>query len=77
MFTLRQIIDDPQEFIPVPPELRHRRTEVIFIELDEQAPRSPRKEGPPISRLAALAGCWEGDLERPPQGEHETRREWE
>ncbi len=34
MFAIRQIIDDPQEFVAIPPELRHRRTEVIFIALD-------------------------------------------
>ena len=34
MFAIRQMIDDPQDFIPVPPELRHRPTEVIFIALD-------------------------------------------
>lgn len=35
MFAIRQIIEDPQEVIPIPPELRHRRTEVIFIALDQ------------------------------------------
>jgi len=34
MFAIRQIIDDPQAVISVPPELIHRRTEVIFIALD-------------------------------------------
>lgn len=38
MFAIRQIIEDPQDMIPIPPELRHRRTEVIFIALEpEQA----------------------------------------
>jgi hypothetical protein len=36
MFAIRQIIDDPQDFIAIPLELRHRRTEVIFIALDEK-----------------------------------------
>ena len=36
MFAIRQIIEDPQDFIPIPAELRHRRTEVIFIALDQQ-----------------------------------------
>ena len=35
MFAIRQIIDDPQEMIPVPVELRHRRTEVIFIAMEQ------------------------------------------
>jgi hypothetical protein len=30
MFAIRQIIEDPQDMIAIPPELRHRRTEVIF-----------------------------------------------
>ena len=34
MFAIRQIIEDPQDAIAIPPELRHRRTEVIFIALD-------------------------------------------
>ncbi|MEI6415617.1 MAG: hypothetical protein WCP34_15345 [Pseudomonadota bacterium] len=36
MFAIRQIIEDPQDFIPIPPELRHRRTEVIFIAVDQE-----------------------------------------
>lgn len=43
MFAIRQIIEDPQDVISIPPELRHRRTEVIFIALDkviEQRPTS-------------------------------------
>ena len=36
MFAIRQIIDDPQDVIPIPPELHHRRTEVIFIAIDEE-----------------------------------------
>ncbi|MFM8330903.1 MAG: hypothetical protein ACKN9T_04385 [Candidatus Methylumidiphilus sp.] len=34
MYAIRQIIEDPQGSIPVPPELRHIPTEVIFIRLD-------------------------------------------
>ena len=34
MFAIRQMIDDLPAFSPVPPELRHRPTEVIFIALD-------------------------------------------
>ena len=36
MLAIRQILEDPQDVIPVPPELRHRRTEVIFIALDQE-----------------------------------------
>jgi len=37
MLAIRRIIDDPQAVIPVPPEFRHRRTEVIFIALDQES----------------------------------------
>jgi hypothetical protein len=36
MLAIRRIIDDPPELIPIPPEFRHRRTEVIFIALDQE-----------------------------------------
>jgi hypothetical protein len=35
MIAIRQIIEDPQDVIAIPPEFRHRRTEVIFMLLDE------------------------------------------
>jgi hypothetical protein len=37
MFAVRQIIEDPQDVISIPPELRHRRMEVIFIVLDQES----------------------------------------
>ncbi|GAB6048713.1 hypothetical protein JCM19379_25440 [Methyloparacoccus murrellii] len=37
MLAIRRIIDDPQAVIPVPPEFRHRRIEVIFIALDQES----------------------------------------
>ena len=37
MLAMRQIIDDPQDVITIPPEYRHRRTEVIFMMLDPEA----------------------------------------
>lgn len=75
MYAIRQIIDDPQDVIPVPPELRHRRTEVIFIAI-EQEPETVAAQPKPI--LASLAGCWEGEpLERETQGDFEIRREFE
>jgi len=36
MYAIRQIIEDPQDVIPVPPEFRHRLTEVIFLALDQE-----------------------------------------
>jgi len=44
MFAIRQIIEDPQDVIPVPPELRHHRREVIFIALDS-LPEQPAPTG--------------------------------
>ncbi len=108
MYAIRQIIEDPQDSIPVPPELRHIPTEVIFIRLDSEAAKAnPRahwfrgyqaetdvdvwetldesEQEPGVAfttqgkpTLASLAGCWEGEsLERGPQGNYETRQEFE
>jgi hypothetical protein len=76
MFALRQVYDDLPETLSVPIDLRHRKTEVIFIALDSDEPISA-KPALGVSVLASLAGSWEGDLEREPQGEFETRRELE
>lgn len=76
MFAIRQIIESPQETIAIPIELRHRRTEIIFIALD-----SISEPVQPITKkftLKSLAGCWEGDnFSRAPQGEYEIRRGFE
>jgi len=58
MFAIRQIIDDPQDVMPIPPELRHRRTEVIFIAIDEgkQAYLTPS----PIDAIEAFRGKGKG-----------------
>ena len=37
MLAIRRIIDDPQAVIPVPPEFRQRRTEVIVIALVQES----------------------------------------
>jgi len=55
MFSIRQIIEDPQEMIPVPAELRHRRTEVIFIDMEQGAPEQAKtKVKPTLTSLAAV-----------------------
>jgi len=55
MFSIRQIIEDPQEMIPVPAELRHRRTEVIFIDMEQDAPEQAKtKVKPTLTSLAAV-----------------------
>lgn len=70
MFAFRQILDEPGDFIPVPPVFKHRRTEVIFLMSDAEADGAQT----PQQTLASLAGSWEGDdLERAPQGDYDQR----
>ena len=45
MFAIRQIIEDPQDVIPIPPKFRHRRTEVIFMTLESVSTTVERKPG--------------------------------
>lgn len=45
MLAFRQIIEDPQDVIAIPPEFRHRRTEVIFMALEPEATTAERKPG--------------------------------
>jgi len=52
MLAIRQILEDPQDVIPVPPELRHRRTEVIFIALDQEPIREDLGTTPPSATKA-------------------------
>lgn len=49
MHAIRQIIEDPQDVIAIPPEFRHRRTEVIFMALEPES-TSP----PPQNSLAEM-----------------------
>jgi hypothetical protein len=59
MFAIRQIIENPQDAIPVPPEMRHRPTEVIFIALDgptamtgvDEAAQAGQGSDDPIARF--------------------------
>ncbi len=76
MFAIRQIIENPQDVIAIPAELRHRRTEVIFIALDQGGEATPVSS--PKPSLVSLAGCWKGEtLQRAPQGDYENRRDLE
>ncbi|TAN70369.1 MAG: hypothetical protein EPN17_05815 [Methylobacter sp.] len=43
MLATRQIIEDPQDVIPIPPEFRHRRTEVIFMALEPESIKPPQQ----------------------------------
>ena len=63
MFAIRQMIDDPQDFIPVPAELRHRPTEAIFIALDSApAVATGTRGGPdePLTRAEAAIAAFRG-----------------
>ena len=42
MQPIRQVIDDAPDQVAIPPELRHRRIELIIWPLDDAEPRSRR-----------------------------------
>lgn len=56
MYALKQVHEDTPDVIPVPEQLRHRRTEVIFIALDD--PPSRNTEGGAEHPLMAFAGAF-------------------
>lgn len=75
MYAHRQIYDNTAATIAVPRELQHRRTEVIFIAIDEpiSTPMSDAQK-----TLHSLMGCWQGDAPvRENQGAHETRQDFD
>lgn len=51
MYAHRQIYESIQSVINVPPELQHRKTEVIFVVLEDEPVNQPQKEG--LGTLAA------------------------
>jgi hypothetical protein len=53
VYAIRQIIEDPQEAIPIPQELHHRRMEVIFIALDSE-PEQPSVQPSVASTLTTF-----------------------
>jgi hypothetical protein len=59
MFAIRQIIEDTQEVIPIPYELRHRRVEVIFIALDPES-EQPSLNPAPTDAVDAFRGKGKG-----------------
>lgn len=73
MFAFRQIIDDPGEFIPVPPEVKHRRTEVIFLVQDTSTPVKASSTEPQDPGITQFFGSIPDLPEREPQGEFEPR----
>ncbi len=60
MFAIRQIIEDPQDVIAIPPELRHRRTEVIFIALDQGDEPSAAERQAGLDAIDAFRGKGKG-----------------
>ncbi len=81
MIAVRQIHDVLADVIPVPPELRHRKTEVIFIAIDESpaekaesasSERDSRKQAASLSELIGSVGDFP---EREAQGDFDSRLE--
>ncbi len=82
MTYFRQIIEVLPETITVPPELRHRRVELIILPLDESTANGKATavdaNGWPLGFFEETEGCWAGEpLVREPQGDYETRLEFE
>ena len=78
----RQIIEALPETITVPSALRNRRVEIIILPLDEIAvngkPAAVDANGWPEGFFEETFGCWVGEpLVREPQGDYETRLEFE
>ncbi len=59
MLAIRQIIEDPQDVIPIPPEFRHRRIEVIFMALDS-TPEPLPVDLPPTDAITTFRGKGKG-----------------
>jgi hypothetical protein len=75
MFALRQIIENPGDFIPVPEAVKHRHTEVIFL-IHDPVPIQPSSEAqapPQDLGIAEFFGCIPDFPEREPQGEYPVR----
>jgi len=76
MNPIRQIVEDAPDSIPVPPELRHHRVEIIFWTLEKPEPERDAN-GWPVGFFEATAGSIPDFPEREPQGEYEKRLELE
>ena len=82
MSYFRQIIEALPETLIVPAELRNRRVEIIMLPLDEVAPNGKPAavdaNGWPLGFFQETEGRWSGEpLVREPQGDYETRLEFE
>ena len=60
MFAVRQIIEDPQDVIAVPPEFRHRPIEIIFMALEENTTDLPTQQSMTASSKTLRANWFEG-----------------
>jgi hypothetical protein len=76
MRALRQIYDSLPPVIEIPPDLRRRHIEVVFLELDNNEVESVVASANdwPTGLYERTAGAWQGELFREPQGEYEKRR---
>lgn len=71
MYALKQIHEDLPDVIPVPEQLRHRRTEVIFIALDEVMPAEAADslgEHPLLAFAGAFGRATEAELAEEDEG---------
>ena len=60
MFALRQIIEDPQDVIAVPPEFRHRPIEIIFMALEPNVTGLPTQNGMTATSKKLRANWFDG-----------------
>jgi hypothetical protein len=76
----RRVFEDMPDSVAVPPELRHRRVELILLPLDETLDNHEQAEGQGWSNdfFTQTAGCWAGDpIVRESPDDYETREELE
>ena len=74
MLAIRQTYDSSPDMISVPKELRHRKTEVLFIALDDAAIDYAQQK----QALIKLAASWHGDeLIREVQATEQSRLEFD
>lgn len=76
MNAIRQVYDTVPDSLPVPPSMRRRRVEVVFLALDEETvpplTESIRDDWP-AGFFEQTAGAIPDLPERDTQGEHPTR----
>ena len=76
MRALRQIYENLPPMIEIPRDLRSRRVEVVFLELEESEASSVASNADwPEGLFERTAGAWQGELLREHQGEYEPRQE--